>query len=477
MTGTTSDSFGWADNGSGYEALKDFPNAIAFTGHTHRPFCDEHSFWQGAFTAFSVPSLSYACIPSDYENSTSGTSQTMPAISTRRDLRGGEGYYVLVYEDRLVVERIDFDEDGEEGAPAWIVPFDAAAPADPERRTAASAEPRFPDGAAIDAMTRNTRNRKGEWAIVMNCEFPAAVAAPGDRVLRYDIRAVPADGSEGGVWKFATPAYPYHPKYDRSDMRFWFDVRGLPQDCDYLLEAVAYNAFGKPSAPIRSGRLRGVAGLELVKRPCFTLTFDDGLKGHLAVAAPILAKYRFTGCFCIVTGEVGAPGRLTWDDIRELKRLGHEIASHTVTHQSLVKLLQEKGEAAVRDEIVRSRDAIADAIGEAPVFLCHPFMARNDKVDAIIRECGMKPFCGARCNNGSATTPEVFASRLDDWAKSRLRNIDLLFHGVSAETGGYSPIATAADFEAMIRELRERRDRDNVEVVSYANYSRRYGAR
>ena len=477
MTGTTSDSFDWADNGTGYEALKDFPNAVAFTGHTHVPFCDEHSFWQGAFTAFAVPSLSYSCVPSVYENATGGTSQTMPPIETRRDLRGGEGYFVSVYADKMVVERIDFDEDGEAGAPAWVVPLGACSPADPAYRTLASEAPRFPAGATVDVETRNARNRKGGWAIVMNCEFPAAVAAAGDRVLRYDIRAVPADGSEGGVWKFLNPAYARHPKHDPKDLRFWFDVRGLLQDRDYVLEAVAYNAFGKPSAPIRSRALRGVAGLERVKRTCTTLTFDDGLKGHLTVAAPILEKYGFTGCFNIVTGEVGKPGRLTWDDIRELKRRGHEIASHTVTHPNLVTLLKEKGAAAVRDEIVKSRDAIANALGEEPTLLCHPYVARSAEVDAIVRDCGLRPFCGDRYNTGSDMTPKAFAERLDGWSGSRLRNADVLFHGVSAETGGYSPVRTAADFEAMVRALRERKDRDNVEVVAYGTYQRWYGER
>lgn len=475
MKGTTSDSFGWADGGSGYEALKGFPNAIAFTGHTHRPFCDEHSLWRGEFTAIAVPSLSYSCLPPGHENGTSGSDYTMPAIETRRDLVGDEGYFVSVYRDEMVVERIDFNEDGEEGAPAWIVPLRPGVPLSPERRTALSAAPRFPSGAAIDAETRNARNRKNDWAIAMMCTFPAAVAAADDRVLRYSIRAVPSDGSEGGEWNFLNPAYPRHPKHDGKSMRFWFDVRGLPQDRDYVLEAVAYNAYGKKSEPIVSRVLRGVAGLEKVKRTCVTLTFDDCLKGHLSVAAPILEKYGFTGCFTIITDKVGTPGHLTWDDIRELRRRGHEIASHTASHPSLVKLLAEKGADAVRSEVERSRDAIAEALGEAPKFLCHPFIAHNEEVDAIIRGCGMLPFCGPRCNTGSGMTPEAFAARTDGWIESRVDHMDLLFHGVSAETGGWSPVATAADFEAMIRGLRERKDRDVVEVVPYEKYEAWYG--
>lgn len=66
--GTTSDSGGWDDKGACFTALKDFPNAFAFTGHSHRPFNDERSIWQGEFTAIATPSLSYACFPPGHEN-------------------------------------------------------------------------------------------------------------------------------------------------------------------------------------------------------------------------------------------------------------------------------------------------------------------------------------------------------------------------------------------------------------------------
>jgi len=45
--GTTPDGDGWADKGACFAALKTYPNAIAFTGHSHVPFNDERSIWQG----------------------------------------------------------------------------------------------------------------------------------------------------------------------------------------------------------------------------------------------------------------------------------------------------------------------------------------------------------------------------------------------------------------------------------------------
>lgn len=71
------------------------------------------------------------------------------------------------------------------------------------------------------------------------------------------------------------------------------------------------------------------------------LTFDDSLKDHLLIAAPMLEERGWRGTFCIVTDWVGRDSsKLTWDDVRELVRRGHEIATHTKTHRNLVELLK-----------------------------------------------------------------------------------------------------------------------------------------
>ena len=268
--GTTSDSGGWDDKGAAFSALKEFPNAIAFTGHSHRPFNDERSIWQGEFTAIATPSLSYAGFPPGHENGggkRNGTSVlAMPMIPDRLDLRGGQGYFVSVYDDRIVIERIDIEEDCAEGAPAWIVPLAGGErPYGFDSRAEASVAPWFPAGAELHAATRNTEDRQGKWAIVMDCRFPAACVPAGCRVFDYEIRAVPADGSKPLAKKFLSPAYSRMAKYEPKTMRFWFNVAELPQDVDYRLEVRAFNCFGKASRPIVSGIWHSVPGLEKVK--------------------------------------------------------------------------------------------------------------------------------------------------------------------------------------------------------------------
>jgi peptidoglycan/xylan/chitin deacetylase (PgdA/CDA1 family) len=93
-------------------------------------------------------------------------------------------------------------------------------------------------------------------------------------------------------------------------------------------------------------------------RPGFMITFDDGLKSHFEVAAPLLEKHGFTGWFFTPTEFLDTPrenqrqyasthqigwskqpgsdlGSMTWDDARSLDRRGHIIGCHTTTHVRL----------------------------------------------------------------------------------------------------------------------------------------------
>ena len=271
IKGTTCDSFGWADGGSTFPALKDFPNVVAFTGHTHRPFVDERQIWQGAFTAIGVPSLSYPGFPGVHENGPAkrdGTAKNaMMMIPSRRDLEGTQAFFVNVYEDRIAVERIDVEAGGVEAAPAWIVPLAGAKPFTPAEIERRVPVPAFPVGAEVKCATRNTENRQGKWAIVMTCEFPSAIVPEGWRVFDYEIRAVPKDGSTPLVKKFLSPAYHKLPACEPARQRFWFDVAELPQDKDYVIEVRACNCFGKASAPIAASEVfHSRLGLGKVKR-------------------------------------------------------------------------------------------------------------------------------------------------------------------------------------------------------------------
>lgn len=269
--GTTADGVERRGKSKVKPVLDNYPNCVAFTGHTHRPFIDERSIWQGEFTAIATPSLSYAGCPRGYENGqglrNGKATQTMPLVPYRRDLRGGQGYLVKVWADKIVIERIDLEEEASD-APEWVIPLPLgeSKPFSAQLREKAEPVPEFPAGAGCRIRTINTDNRIGKWTIAMECVFPSAVTAPGHRVYDYEIKAVPKDGSEALVKRFVSPAFAKMAKYEPACQRFWFDVAELPQDREYVIEIRARNCYGKSSRPIVSGVWRGKPGLGAADR-------------------------------------------------------------------------------------------------------------------------------------------------------------------------------------------------------------------
>ena len=199
-----------------------------------------------------------------------------------------------------------------------------------------------------------------------------------------------------------------------------------------------------------------------------TLTFDDSLKDHLLIAAPLLEERGWRGTFNLVTDWVGKGDKfLTWDDVRELVRRGHEIATHTKTHPNLVKMLAEQGEAAVRSELAESRDAIADAVGFTPRYMCSPYVKQNDDTARLCRDEGLKQMLASRMNFGQGTegrTRQIIESRIASGAK----RLDILHHGISAkDRGGWRPFCDRAAFERHLDDLVALEREGKIVVTDY----------
>ena len=167
----------WAwghDKGKVTAALSAFPNAIAFSGHSHYTLTDERSVWQGAFTSVGTSSLRYTGqpynqhMPAGYENSGAegkgawrhNAVKMMKGYSTG-DCR--QGMLWSVYDDCIVVRRREFLSDLDLGDD-WILPLPAA-----ESRPFAFAErakkfraPSFPAEAKLEVSAVKAKNRGGK---------------------------------------------------------------------------------------------------------------------------------------------------------------------------------------------------------------------------------------------------------------------------------------------------------------------------
>jgi peptidoglycan/xylan/chitin deacetylase (PgdA/CDA1 family) len=128
--------------------------------------------------------------------------------------------------------------------------------------------------------------------------------------------------------------------------------------------AADYFAVPRQSFAAQLDRLQalGITGssLEAVLRPDgvigrsparVAITFDDGRADNFSEAMPELVARGMTATFFIITGRVGTPGYVDWDQLRAMRAAGMSIQSHTHTHP----FLSELAPAAARAELEDSR--------------------------------------------------------------------------------------------------------------------------
>ena len=126
------------------------------------------------------------------------------------------------------------------------------------------------------------------------------------------------------------------------------------------------------------------------------ITFDDAYRGLREHAFPVLAAHGFTATCFVITDYAGKLNRwdiayggrrfahLAWRDIERAHEQGISFASHTATHPRLTWL----SAAAVRREFVRSRAALASALGDPCDAVSYPFGAAGEREYALARDAG-----------------------------------------------------------------------------------------
>jgi peptidoglycan/xylan/chitin deacetylase (PgdA/CDA1 family) len=120
----------------------------------------------------------------------------------------------------------------------------------------------------------------------------------------------------------------------------------------------------------------------------FCITFDDGFKNLATNAWPILAEFSCPAAVFVATDYIGSDIHrdqallakfyataayprpiefLSWDDCRQLLKMGATIGSHTCSHVRISELPSE----ALQDQLRKSKEAIETELGIS----CHHFSA------------------------------------------------------------------------------------------------------
>lgn len=205
------------------EILKDYPQVIDFSGHSHYPINDARSIWQGEYTAFGTGGLYYAEI-------------TVDDVKTvhPKNYRSASTFWVVEIdaENRIRLRAVDLL------AQEYLCEYILSSPFEreytPEKQLERSESPVFSKDASV-----KVRNNK--------LIFDAAESADGMPIFIYRAFAVDSEGNRIPVGKTV-------PKYYRYNVpsTVQIELENLPEE-DYIIEIVAENCYGIQSAPLTVG--------------------------------------------------------------------------------------------------------------------------------------------------------------------------------------------------------------------------------
>jgi len=235
------------------------------------------------------------------------------------------------------------------------------------------------------------------------------VPLSGPRSWSFTTVSAPPDVLLPGPPTTNVPILTYH--YIRvnpnSRDRMGFALSVTPADFAAQMDWLARYGFHPITTEDLYNNLGGARGLP--SKPVI-LTFDDGYADFYTTALPILRSHDFKAVAYVVSGFIGWPGYMTATQIREADRSGIEIGSHTVSHVNLA----QSSAAAVRAQLLESKQAIERVIGHEVVSFCYPSGKYTSAVASQVKAAGY---------HDSTTTIGGYSHTMSDryvWARLRV---------------------------------------------------------
>ncbi|MFD8596031.1 polysaccharide deacetylase family protein [Kitasatospora sp. NPDC059646] len=153
-----------------------------------------------------------------------------------------------------------------------------------------------------------------------------------------------------------------------------------------LVTVAVVRSFAMVTVDPGQARKRAKAGpvagqVDCSRRKCIALTFDGSPGEPTERVMDLLAQHHAAATFFLEGRDIHAHPEV----VRRIAREGHEIGDHTWNHPRLT----EAPDATVREELVRTADAIEEVTGRRPTLMRPPEGRTDDRVSRISRELGM----------------------------------------------------------------------------------------
>jgi peptidoglycan/xylan/chitin deacetylase (PgdA/CDA1 family) len=98
------------------------------------------------------------------------------------------------------------------------------------------------------------------------------------------------------------------------------------------------------------------------------LTFDDGGVSAHSAAAEMLERHGWVGHFFVTTDRIGTAGFLSTGQLKDLRRRGHVIGSHSCSHPTrMAQCTRKELEREWRDSVKMLEDILGESVTVASV--------------------------------------------------------------------------------------------------------------
>lgn len=261
----------WPDSGKNTtEVLKDFPNAVCFSGHSHDPITDLKAIWQGGFTSIGSGSLSY-CSPLGRDPKPDITAQADAPAGHPWKITNGDchmAYIIDVHDGFLAARPIEIRH-LEALSDEIIIPVPVKPDPDFafEKRAAAKRPPAYTKQPKVEIRDVKLKNWKGEEYPMQEVAF--AAVPQGDhafsRVYAYEVTMRPKDGSPTIVRNVRSAAGDMAPKMEPDTVLWHVKPGTFGAVADYDIEIVPIDSFRTHAK--RATKCAAVVGMRIEKAP------------------------------------------------------------------------------------------------------------------------------------------------------------------------------------------------------------------
>jgi peptidoglycan/xylan/chitin deacetylase (PgdA/CDA1 family) len=118
------------------------------------------------------------------------------------------------------------------------------------------------------------------------------------------------------------------------------------------------------------------------------ITVDDGYKGFLTYALPLLKKYNLGATLFINTKTVGGGDYMTWDELKDVVNYNIEIGNHTHSHDYFLGLPESSRYKTFKDEIELSQSTIKKNLDLEPIVFSYPYGEFDVEMKKIVKQAG-----------------------------------------------------------------------------------------